>query len=99
MVMFRKVLGLMVTGLIGAAGCTSTDAHLKPPKPPEEYNTPPDTDPRYLPGAKLYPKDVMDDDPLVKKARDKAANAGGLPGSGRMGGPNGFGMGGSAGGY
>jgi hypothetical protein len=96
--MYRKALGLVLAGLVGVAGCTSTDAHLKPPKPPEEYNTPPENDPRYAPGAKLYPKDTMEDDPLVKKARDKAASGlNGLPGSGRMGGPGS--MGGMGGGY
>jgi hypothetical protein len=65
----REALGLLLAALVGTAGCTTPDAHLKPPKHPEEYNLPPKDDPRYsLPIE--YPKSVMETDPLLKKAKD-----------------------------
>jgi hypothetical protein len=71
-------LGLFVAGLLGG-GCSSTDAHLKPPKPPEEYNAPSDKDSRYT-SPIAYPKDSLDKDVLMQRAKDaKDANGPGGP--------------------
>ncbi len=76
----REALGLLLAILIASAGCTSTDAHLKPPKPPVEYTVPPD-ETRYS-KAPEFPKETMDQDFLLKKAKD-ASKPGSLnnPGS------------------
>jgi hypothetical protein len=83
-------LSLFAGALLGMAGCASRDAHLKPPKPPEQYIPPPDKDTRYTTPIQ-YPKDSLDKDILQQRAKE-AANG---PGPG-MRGP-GMGMGG--GGY
>jgi hypothetical protein len=47
--------------LCGLVGCTTSDAHLKPEKPPEEYTVPPENDGRYSKPIE-YPKDSMHQD-------------------------------------
>jgi hypothetical protein len=67
----RDLLALLLLIHLGMLGCATTEPQLKPPKPPEEYNSPPDNDRRYS-GPVEYPKEVMETDPLLKKAaKDK----------------------------
>jgi hypothetical protein len=71
----RDMLGLLLLIQVGMLGCATTEPQLKPPKPPEEYNAPPENDRRYC-GPIEYPKDTMDTDPLSKKAaKDKKMGA------------------------
>jgi hypothetical protein len=63
----RDLLGLLLLIQIGLLGCATTEPQLKPPKPPEEYNPPPDNDRRYT-GPIEYPKETMETDPLLRKA-------------------------------
>lgn len=80
----RHLVGLLVlTGAV-VAGCESSRDHLRPPKPPEEFNAPPPTDPRYS-GPVEYPRDVMDQDPLLKRATKDSKTPGMM--NNRMGGP------------
>ena len=53
------VLGLLLVIHIGLSGCASTEPQIKPPKGPEEYNAPPENDPRYNKPIE-YPKDSME---------------------------------------
>ena len=88
----REALGLLLAALIGSVGCTTSDAHLKPPKHPEEYNVPPDELRFSRPPE--FPREVMDEDLLTKKAKDaKGPDGQGRFGAGGMGGAGG-GMGG-----
>ena len=67
----RDILALLLLIHIGMSGCATTEPQIKPPKPPEEYNPPPENDKRYM-GPIEYPKETMDSDPLMKKAaKDK----------------------------
>jgi hypothetical protein len=68
----REALGLLLAALLGSLGCTSSDAHLKPPKHPEEYNLPPESDLRYC-QPPTFPKEVMEDDVLLKRHKDAKA--------------------------
>jgi hypothetical protein len=86
----RAALGLLLAALLGAAGCRSTDEHLKPPKNQEEYTVPPDNDRRYS-GPIEFPKETMEQDVLLKRAND--AKAASSNPAGRFGG-----LGGGAGG-
>ncbi len=71
----RDMLGLLVLVHAGMLGCTTTEPQLKPPKPPEEYNKPPENDRRYS-GPVEYPKETLETDPLLKKAaKDKKMGA------------------------
>ena len=71
-------LGLLAAFLL-VGGCTSTDKRPpKPPKPKEEYTLPPEEDARYSKWPE-YPKNVFDEDPLLKKAKDANKEPGGLP--------------------
>jgi hypothetical protein len=65
----RDMLGLLLLIHMGFSGCASSEPQLRPPKAPEEYNAPPDNDPRYNKPIE-YPKETMDQDPLTKKAKD-----------------------------
>jgi len=87
----REALGLLLAALISTVGCTSSDAHLKPPKHPEEYNVPPD-DLRYSKPPE-FPKEVMDEDLLTKKAKDAKGDK---DGQGKFG-ASGMGGGGAGG--
>jgi hypothetical protein len=77
-----EALGLLAA-LLGLASCTSPNAHLKPVRPPEEYQVPPDNDPRYNQPVE-YPKEALEKDPFLKKAGAGGPNgpggAGGMPG-------------------
>ena len=82
-------LGLLVTGLLILNGCATED-HLKPPKPPECFNLPPDEKRYQVPPE--YPKKYLMED-MPQKTDD--AKKGGLnsgPGNG-MGGAGGGSMG------
>jgi hypothetical protein len=86
----RDLLGLAAVLLVALGGCSLTDKELRPPKPPEEFNAPPEDDRRYsLPIE--YPKDTMDTDALMNKAKKKAPGAPGMM--------NKTGIGGRPGGY
>src|SRR5262249_25965868 len=80
----RDVLGLCGLLLAVIGGCTSDSTQLRPPKPPEEFRAPPETDPRYSKPIE-YPKETMDQDSILKKAKD-TSKAPGAPGGGRSGG-------------
>jgi hypothetical protein len=84
----RDMLGLIALLQLGLVGCTLTESQIKPPKPPEEFKAPPEDDPRYSRPIE-YPKDTMDEDRLLKKAKDASKSA---PNPiGRPGAPNRFG--------
>jgi hypothetical protein len=87
----RDMLGLLLLIHASLSGCASTEPQIKPPKQPEEFNAPPDNDPRYNKPIE-YPAQVMDDDPLQKKAKD-SKNTPGPTGSPRST-PNRVGAGG-----
>ena len=57
---------LLLLTLLGLAGCHSTDPPTKPPKPPEEYNLPPEHDRRYSNPVE-YPKDTLNKDVLLDR--------------------------------
>jgi hypothetical protein len=84
-------LGLLAA-LLAAVGCTSTKKDLKPPKPKEEYRLPPEDDGRYSKWPE-YPKNVFEEDPLLKKAKEANKAPGGppdrMPGQRFGGGPGG----------
>jgi hypothetical protein len=64
----RDLLGLLLLIQVGLSGCTTTEPQLKPPKAPEEFNAPPENDPRYNKPIE-YPKETMEQDYLLKKAK------------------------------
>jgi len=78
---------------VAVAGCATMDQQVKPPIPPEEYRPPPDNDRRYSAPIE-YPKDTMDQDMMLKKAKEnKAATPGPMNSTrspGRTAGPGGF---------
>jgi hypothetical protein len=74
----RDGLGFLLAALLGLVGCTSNEPHLKPPKPHEEYNVPPEQDARFSKPVE-YPKEVMERDPFAPKYKDK--DGPGNPGS------------------
>ena len=83
----RDVLGLCGLVLAVAAGCASDRDVVKPPKQPEEFRAPPDSEGRYSRPLE-YPKETMDQDPL-KKASDKKGPGASRPGMGNgIGGKN-----------
>jgi hypothetical protein len=72
----------MAATLLGVFGCASDDAHLKPPKVPDEYNVPPLDDPRFSQPPK-YPAGTLNNDPLNKvKGDGEPATPGGFRPSG-----------------
>jgi hypothetical protein len=76
-------LGILTVALWGLAGCaTSTGEIKKPPKPPEEYNLPPENDARFNQPIE-YPKEALEKDPLQQKAKGK--DTPGMMGSQRSG--------------
>src|SRR5262249_42600092 len=96
----RDLVGLMFAAAALVAGCETTQSQVvRPPKLPEEYNAPPANDPRYS-GPVEYPREVMEQDPLLKKAKDNSKgppnsmSGGGGAGSGMRGGGRMPGMGG-----
>ena len=85
----RILCGLgMLVPLLALLGCNTTENTVRPPKEPMVYRTPPDL-PEYSKPL-TYPKEFMDEDPLIKKST-KAAGPGM---GGRPGGPGGAGAGG-----
>jgi hypothetical protein len=84
---------LLTATLLGLAGCHTTDPPAKPPKPPEEYRLPPDSDRRYSQPPE-YPKESLNKDPGPKNPAPGGPNGQGGPGG--MGNPSMPGM--SAGG-
>lgn len=92
----RDLVGLLFVSAAAVAGCETTDNYVRPPKPPEEFNAPPANDPRYS-GPVEYPREVMEQDTLLKKAKDnKTPNPLNSSRAGGAGGPRG-GMGGMGG--
>jgi hypothetical protein len=85
----RRLLALGMLAAIVAAGCATTQERIRPPKPPEEFNPPPD-DPRYT-GPVQYPPEALEQDALLKRTRDKDKGPGGpigrpgAPGAGSIG--------------
>ncbi len=74
----RDLLGLSAVLLATLGGCTLTEKEMTtPPKPPEEFKAPPVDDPRYTRPVE-YPRDTMDNDVLLNKAKKKAPGAPGL---------------------
>jgi hypothetical protein len=73
----RDLLGLSAVLVMALGGCTLTETQLKPPKPPEEFKAPPEDDPRYSRPIE-YPKDTMDNDALLKKAKKNQGTPGGM---------------------
>src|SRR5262245_45075845 len=65
-------LGLLAALLLGLCGCVATDREIRPPVLPEEYNTPPATDSRYL-NPPRFPKETMN------KGTPRRSDAGGAP--------------------
>jgi hypothetical protein len=75
----RGVVGLLALGgAVVLAGCASSAAELKKPKHPEEFFPPPENDPRYNQPVK-YPKELLDEDMLLKKRKDKDGGPGKPP--------------------
>ncbi len=80
--------GLCSTALAAFVGCTWSDTYqqVKPPKLPDEYRAPPESESRYSRPME-YPKETMQEDSLLKKAKDSTKAAkGGLNTSGPGGG-------------
>jgi hypothetical protein len=71
-------VGLLVAVLLGLCGCVTTGNHIKAPKLPEQYNSPPADDPRYTDPPK-YPKDTMKR-PLLRKDDGMGPGGPGMPG-------------------
>jgi hypothetical protein len=82
----RQLLGLSLLAGLGLGGCTWSPKEVRPPPPPEEFKAPPETDPRYG-NPQEYPKDTLDQDDPVKKAKDSlkmpGQMGGGSKGTGR----------------
>src|ERR1700752_5280182 len=84
----RRLFGLAMLVAVATCGCETSREQIRPPKPVEEYNAPPD-DPRYA-GPVQYPAEAMELDPTQKRSRDGAKGPGGpigRPGAGPMTGP------------
>ena len=77
----RLWMGLGLLAGLGLAGCTWTQKEVRPPPPPEEFKAPPENDPRYA-NPHEYPKETLDQDPLLKKAKDSAKGMPGQMGAG-----------------
>lgn len=86
--------GLLLSLLV-LVGCTTTESSTRPPKEPMVFRTPPDLPEFSRPLT--YPKEFMEEDPLIKKSTKVAGpNMGGKPGGpGGMGGPGTGGLAGS----
>lgn len=84
-------LGWMLP-VLALLGCTTSETATRPPKEPMVFRTPPDLPEFNKPLS--YPKEFMEEDPLIKKGTKTAT-----PGlGGRPGGPGGAGLGGLGGG-
>ena len=69
--LIRDLLGVLLLIHIGMSGCATTEPQIKPPKMPEEFNAPPDNDPRYNKPIE-YPKETMDEDILQRREKTAA---------------------------
>jgi hypothetical protein len=69
----RHLVGLVVLAAVGLGGCAATESQVRPPKPPEEFKAPPDES-RYS-GPVEYPRETMNQDPLLKRAKDSASKS------------------------
>lgn len=67
----RDLVGLLFLAAAFLVGCETTENHVRPPKPQEEFNAPPTNDPRYS-GPIEYPREVMEQDMLMKRAKDNS---------------------------
>jgi hypothetical protein len=67
-------------------GCADRDAHLRPPKHPEEYTVPPEDDPRFAQPTN-YPKSTLFQDMIHKPEGEPGAPGGAGMRAGGMGGP------------
>ncbi|MGL4549546.1 MAG: hypothetical protein ACRC33_00050 [Gemmataceae bacterium] len=89
--MTRLVLGpLALVPLLAFFGCSTTEPNTRPPKEPMVYRSAPD-EPAYSRPME-YPKETMEQDPLIKKA--KTAGLPGMtqrPGQANAGRPGGMG--------
>ena len=85
----RRALAVTLLGLAGLHGCETTEQQVRPPKPQEEFRAPPEDDMRYTKPME-YPKETMDQDMLIKKARDAAKGPPKGPGMGMPGRPGGY---------
>lgn len=65
----RDLAAILLIMGITLAGCANQENHIRPPKLPEEFNAPPETDPRYS-GPIEYPREVMEQDMLLKRAKE-----------------------------
>ncbi len=81
-------LGLLAALLLGLCGCVATEREIRPPERPEEYNTPPANDSRYL-NPPRFPKETLN-----KGAPRRSDTGGGLPGPGSLRSPTRPGRGG-----
>ena len=85
----RDLMGLVLLAAMVLGGCETSSNQVRPPKPVEEYRDPPENDSRYS-GYPQYPKETMDQDVLMKKAKDKAnSTPNPLSGARGPGGPTG----------
>jgi hypothetical protein len=79
----RVGLRWLGTLLLCVSGCWTTQSHLKPTRPPEEFVLPPD-DSRFS-DYMTYPKEVMNADRIKQEKKqdqmDLQGGPGGLPGS------------------
>lgn len=72
----RLLLGLGLLAGVQFTGCSWLEKDVRPKPPPHEFRAPPEDDPRFgMPHE--YPKEAMEQDDLLKKAKDSAK---GLPG-------------------
>ena len=71
--MYRMFKGFILTAaLLGLAGCAKENL-LQPPKPKDEYKTPPADDPRFA-NPPSYPNKLLNQDNLHKEEEDDGPN-------------------------
>ena len=70
--MYRMFKGfiLTATALLGLAGCAK-ESILQPPKPKDEYKTPPADDPRFV-NPPSYPNKLLNQDAMHKNDDEDA---------------------------
>lgn len=72
-------LGMFAMVPLGA-GCANSEPTLRPPKPQEEFISPPQEATYTLPIQ--YPAESLDQDPLLKKNKSSTPGLMGRPGTG-----------------
>jgi hypothetical protein len=83
--LFRLLVVVPAVFLLAVLGCTNRREHLKPPKIREELRVPPSDEARFSRPIE-YPKEVLNEDVLAKKATKsplgalKGGKGGGAPG-------------------